>query len=110
MDKTTYMWEVISQLAGSIFGALALRVVIPGSDITHQFVAVSHANPLISLTRIPRLSCLWNVQAKMLLGHAVVEILGLNRVMREGFGWVSSVWGKSKSSSSSLRLVHQDRS
>jgi len=49
MDKTTYMWEVISQLTGSILGALALRVVIPGSDITHQFVAmggVSSGHPL----------------------------------------------------------------
>jgi hypothetical protein len=91
MDKTTYMWEIISQLTGSILGALALRVVIPGSDVTHQFVAVSHTNPVVALSRSTLLSCHGNMPMRVLLGHAVVEILGLNRVMREVQGWVSGV-------------------
>mmetsp|Transcript_12924 Transcript_12924/g.31715 ORF Transcript_12924/g.31715 Transcript_12924/m.31715 type:complete len:255 (-) Transcript_12924:462-1226(-) len=49
IDKTTYMWEVISQTVGALLGAVALRVIIPGIDVTHQFVAmggVSANHPL----------------------------------------------------------------
>lgn len=41
LDKTTYICEIVSQVVGSLLGAIALRVVIPGIDMTHSFVAVS---------------------------------------------------------------------
>jgi hypothetical protein len=49
MDRVQYVLEVAAQLVGAFAGSLLLRFSLPGTDLTHPFVAmggISTGHPL----------------------------------------------------------------
>mmetsp|Transcript_61431 Transcript_61431/g.165012 ORF Transcript_61431/g.165012 Transcript_61431/m.165012 type:complete len:255 (-) Transcript_61431:124-888(-) len=49
LDRVEYVFELAAQLIGAFFGSILLRMSLPGTDLTHPFVAmggVSTGHPL----------------------------------------------------------------
>ena len=70
MDKVQYVLEITAQIVGAFAGSLLLRFSLPGTDLTHPFVAmggVSSGHPLstfiwsasVALINTSVLSCLF---------------------------------------------------